>query len=385
MPVTLPSDFFKQYRPWQWIKYMILSEYLVPWSMKLGSTASPIFVVDLFAGAGAIEDCHTGKEFLGSPMIAARRARIYRQQRPNKQMHVICVEKDKQVAAQLGQRLKPFGSLATVHRGGFAEHIDAILDAIGNQPILLLIDPIGLTAIPADVCARLLGRAGKTDVFIILDFQYVHRTGGQLMADGSANPAVIGSAANAANIDAFFGGQEWRKVAVDLSLIKGEREDRYLDIYLGEVLATRYRYRCAYPVRRRHDSPARYWLVHASDHKDGFWLMNNEIVKVDERLAVMSNEKPSSLAGFELLMVDAVKADLRAKLLADVVKRLDQASSKRLKFGAIRAGLLGEYFGRVRAGVYADVLKDLVRKGRVSRENAHWRATIRDEEWITLL
>jgi hypothetical protein len=48
VPVTLPSDFFKQYRPWQWIKYMILSEYLVPWSMKLGSTSSPIFVVDLW-------------------------------------------------------------------------------------------------------------------------------------------------------------------------------------------------------------------------------------------------------------------------------------------------------------------------------------------------
>jgi three-Cys-motif partner protein len=384
MPATLPSDFFKQYRPWQWIKHMILSEYLVPWSMKVGSTSSSIFVVDLFAGAGVYEDSTTGKEFPGSPLIAARRARSYLVNRPSKKMHVICVEKDKQLAEKLGQRLKPFGSLATLHRGGFAEHLDAVSEAIGNSPALLLIDPIGLTAIPAKECAKLLQRVGKTDVFVILDFQYIHRTGGQLLSGGAADPGVSGSAANAANIGAFFGGDGWRQVAVDPSLDKEVREDKYIGMYFAGVLGSRYRYQCAYPVKRRHDAPARYWLVHASDHPDGFWLMNDEIVKVDERLVVLSNQKSSSLHDFEQLMVDAARADLRAKLKAAILELLEQTTVKRMRFSALRSELLDPYFGKVRSGVYAAVLKELVNEGRVTRENPRANAAIADQEWIGL-
>jgi three-Cys-motif partner protein len=384
MPATLPSDFFKQYRPWQWIKHMILSEYLVPWSMKVGSTSSAIFVVDLFAGAGVYEDSTTGKEFPGSPVIAARRARSYLVSRPSKKMHVICVEKDKQLAEKLGQRLKPFGSLTTLHRGGFAEHLDAVSEAIGNSPVLLLVDPIGLTAIPAKECAKLLQRTGKTDVFVILDFQYIHRTGGQLLGGGAADPAVSGSAANAANIDAFFGGNDWRQVAVDPGLDKESREDKYLEIYFASVLGSRYRYRCAYPVRRRHDAPARYWLVHASDHPDGFWLMNDEVVKVDERLVVLSNQKSSSLDDFEQLMVEAAKGDLRVKLKVAILELLETTPVKRMRFGALRSGLLDAYFGKVRSGVYAAVIKELAKAGRVTRENPHANSALADQEWIGL-
>ena len=299
-------------------------------------------------------------------------------------MHVICVEKDKQLAEKLGQRLKPFGSLTTLHRGGFAEHLDSVSAAIGNSPVLLLVDPIGLTAIPAKECAKLLQRTGKTDVFVILDFQYVHRTGGQLLGGGAADPAVSGSAANAANIGAFFGDDGWRQVAVDPSLDKESREDKYLEIYFASVLGSRYRYRCAYPVRRRHDAPARYWLVHASDHPDGFWLMNDEIVKVDERLVVLSNQKSSSLEDFELLMVEAAKGDLRVKLKGAVLELLGTAQGERMRFGALRSELLNTYFGKVRFGVYAAVVKELARAGRVTRENPQANSALVDQEWIAL-
>lgn len=364
---------------------MILSEYLVPWSMKVGSTADAIFVVDLFAGAGSYEDSKTGKEFPGSPVIAAHRAVAYAKQRPKKSMRVICVEKNKEVVDRLNQRLKPFEEQTTVHTGGFAEHLEAITKEIGNSPVLLLIDPIGLTAIPAEVCAKLLQRTGKTDVFVILDFQYIHRTGGQLLADGAPDPAVSGSAANATNIDNFFGSTDWRSVAVDPNYLdKGAREDRYLDMYFADVLGKRYRYQSAYAVRRRKGAPARYWLVHASDHPDGFWLMNDEIVKVDERLTVLSNQDSSTLDSFEQLMVEAAKADHRANVKSETVAFLTKAPSHRVRFSDLRAQLLPGYFGQVRMGVYSAVMKELAKEGVVTRQNPKATATMGDHEWISL-
>jgi len=51
--------FFKSSRKWQWIKHLMLADYLTPWSNKVGFTAETIFVVDAFAGAG-VGGAHCG-------------------------------------------------------------------------------------------------------------------------------------------------------------------------------------------------------------------------------------------------------------------------------------------------------------------------------------
>src|SRR5260221_10688364 len=92
---------FDEYREWQWAKHTAFGDYIVPWSMKVGSTSKRIFVADLFAGAGVYTDEVTDNKTNGSPVIFARRAVKYGEDRPGRSMHVICTERNR----------KNFGSL----------------------------------------------------------------------------------------------------------------------------------------------------------------------------------------------------------------------------------------------------------------------------------
>jgi three-Cys-motif partner protein len=81
---TLARQFFTTNREWQWIKHLILGDYLKPWAAKVGFRSDEIFVVDAFAGRGSYRDPDTGETSDGSPVIAARRALAYRDERPGK-------------------------------------------------------------------------------------------------------------------------------------------------------------------------------------------------------------------------------------------------------------------------------------------------------------
>ncbi len=66
----------------------------------------------------------------------------------------------------------------TVLEGDYESHVSEILEAVGERPLLLLLDPIGLKAIAGDRILPLLRRQGKTDVFLTLHFGIVHRAAG---------------------------------------------------------------------------------------------------------------------------------------------------------------------------------------------------------------
>src|ERR1700694_5848199 len=296
MPTIHPEDFFAAIREWQWIKHRILSDYLTPWSMGVGSTASEIFVVDAFAGAGTYRT-PSGETREGSPVIAARQARKYQGARPAGRMRVICVERNRRLCSRLRDHMAPFGSLVTIYEGDFHDHIAEILDAIGRAPAVILLDPIGLKAITASRCRQLLQRAGKTDLFVIVHFGIVRRAAGQLLPDGSANPRIKPSDATTRNVDEFFGTSEWRRIALDPSVDGVEKEIGYLRLYFESVLGDRYRFKSAYDVRAELDGPVKYWLVHACAHEGAFWLMNDAVVKVDQMLIRRKYDRPGQLPG----------------------------------------------------------------------------------------
>ena len=88
----------------------------------------------------------------------------------------------------LAERMSGCSDVATVHKGGFGELAGQIAAEIGDAPALILLDPIGLKAIGASACKTLLHRAGKTDVFVIVDFTIAYRAAGQLFDDGEPDP-----------------------------------------------------------------------------------------------------------------------------------------------------------------------------------------------------
>jgi len=144
----------------------------------------------------------------------------------------------------LAERMSGCSDVATVHKGGFGELAGQIAAEIGDAPALILLDPIGLKAIGASACKTLLHRAGKTDVFVIVDFTIAYRAAGQLFDDGEPDPKDAGAAALAANVDDFFGGsREW------LPIIRSRRSERVerglIDLYFEKVLGGRFKYKAS--------------------------------------------------------------------------------------------------------------------------------------------
>jgi three-Cys-motif partner protein len=374
---------FDQYREWQWCKHTALTDYIVPWSSIVGSTAKEIYVADMFAGAGTYREQFTRKKVDGSPVIFAARARKYMADHPAKRMHVICVERNGKNFAALKHRLAEFDDCTTVLKGDFVRHRDAVLTKMGTHPSLLLLDPIGLKTIPAEVCAPLLHRIGKTDVFIVLHFKIVHRTGGKLLPTGHANPAYPDAVKAAETLDAVFGSPRWRFVAVDPTLDAAQRERKYKDLYFEDVLGGRFDYRCAFEVRRRYKSAVQYWLVHASNHEKAFELMYNEIVKLNELLLFRDLNPDGSIPGLAEWELDQHRARELAALEHAVFGVVASAAGQVIEFGALRTLLLDDFFGRVKWGAYSKAVKNLVKADRLLREERK-AAAMREDERLRL-
>jgi hypothetical protein len=261
--------------------------------------------------------------------------------------------------------------------GTNAANVEAISQRLGNAPALVLLDPFGIKGNDAATSQRLLHRGGKTDVFVIAGFAFVHRTGGQLTPEGNPRPDIAGATANVATVDAFFGTPSWRLIARG-GASTPQRERGYLQLYFDAVLGERFKYKLPYPVRRTFDAPPRYWIVHASDIIDAAMLMNNEMVKVDRELYIRTFETPGTIPGFagaeyEIRMAAALK-----NLEADSLSAINAAS--RITFGALRASLLDDYFGRVKDGAYANAVKALARTGRIRRQKPKWNAKLEASE-----
>jgi three-Cys-motif partner protein len=371
-------------REWTWIKHTILGRYMRPWSMKVGKTARTIWVVDCFAGAGSYEPSVAGETRNGSPVIAALEAQRYARERPGRQMRVICVERNSANFRDLEARVSGFGDLVTPFKGSFARHLPRIRELIGSDPALVLLDPIGLKALRADHCDPLLGRSGKTDAFVIVDFAIVHRTRGQLLATGEPRPDIPGAEANAANIDAFFSGStRWRTVPTWHS--PEERERAYLRIYFEDVLSASFSYMGACPVRKVVGATPEYWMVHAATHLDAHLLMNDEIAKIDEAL-YMRTYAQDTIPELVRQMYEDKRSARLADLKQDVLVFLRRQGPRGATVQTIVEHMLSSYFGLAKtgkwAGDYGRLFRDLIAEGEIKRSKEPPRAAFEPNERI---
>jgi three-Cys-motif partner protein len=314
-------------------------------------------------------------------VIAALEARRYASNRPGRDMSVVCVERNRRNYEDLVTRLSGFDDVATTFRGNFGRHIREITRMIGNDPALILLDPIGLKAIIAEACRGLLERKGKTDIFVIVDFGMVHRTRGQLLSDESPNPDIPSAASTAANIDAFFGGTDrWRHV--DESQSVEERERAYLQIYYEEVLDRRFEYRGACPVRGGYDATPEYWMINAASHVDAYHLMNDEIVKIDRELYLRT------YAGSFPELVEAQyteKVNQRLATLEELMlSRVRAAGKDGVTFERVVLDVMDTMFGQAKigkwSGDYARVVRRLIDDGSVRRQKDRRAAKFDREE-----
>lgn len=382
------KQFFRTVRPWQWIKHTVFTQYLKVWAAKVGSQAKTIWVIDAFAGAGEYRDAGTGETAPGSPVRAALVAKEYnehpKKKAEGKTLRLICIERDPEHYAALCERLKGF-DFVTVLRGEFGEQADEIARMIGDDPALVLLDPIGVKSIHADVCRKLLQRRGKTDAFVNVQFAVVHRAGGMLLPDGEPDPANVVAKGNVENIDEFFGTTDWRKIALS-GQPKNEREAAYLRLYFDTVVGHRYRSKHAYPVRRTYEGPPRYFLATIADHPDAEWLINDLLTGVESRLYVESRKRqdPNILEGFAEDEDKARVEALHREVGQEVLTLLRAAPARSLHYGPLCTALRTEYFGKLKQGEYSKIVKKLYGDDQLKREKKGRHPALTEDESISL-
>jgi three-Cys-motif partner protein len=378
---------FEEYREWQWIKHLILREYAYAWSVIVGKHAREIFVVDTCAGAGSYTHPDTGATISeGSPVIFARRAKAYTEERgPGKSMRLICCEKNQKNYAALIQNLRPFEPHFTSLPGGFHRHVPRIAEMLGNAPAMVLLDPIGVGTIPADSWRPLLERTAKTDLFVVLHFAGVHRVAGWLLPDGTPNPEIAPARRGVRTIDRVFNGPTWRTIALDPDLAgeqhRTERERRYVRLFFDEVIGKRHRWKGHIEVRAKYTSPIKYWLVHASDDEKPYALMNDEVVKVNELLLKRDVSDEGQLDGFVDAALDAHRDGTWREAEEAIRACVASAPGAAMPFGAIRKQLANRFFGRVKWTGYGMAIRTLCEAGKLEREE-RLRAKFADNEII---
>jgi three-Cys-motif partner protein len=358
---------FEKYRNWQWIKHLILKDYAFKWSVILGPSNSEIVVVDTCAGAGSYTDPDTEETVGdGSPVIFGRRAKAYTEQNgPGRSMRVICCEKNGNNYKSLVEAVKPFEPHVKTMRGAFWRHVPSIAQEIGDSPALILIDPIGVADIPADTWRPFLERKGKTDLFFVLHFAGVHRVGGWLLPNGEPKPDLT--------IDRVFNTREWRPIAADGSLSREEKERRWVKLFFENVIHHRHEWKCYCEVKARATSPVKYWLVHASNDRKPYTLMNDEITKVNEELLRREYPTDGLLEGFVEADLGAHRDQIEREIEAAVFEYLAEVGGGTLPYGAIEDKLLKRFFGRATVGangpnVHWRVVKRLIKDDRLLRE-----------------
>lgn len=365
---------FDEYRDWQWIKHLILRDYAYLWSVILGRDYREIVVVDTCAGAGSYVDPDTGQAISeGSPVIFARRAKAYTQEHgPGRSMRAICCEKNRNNYASLVEAVRPFEPHVKTLPGGFWRHIPTIAEELGSVPALILLDPIGVATIPADAWRPLLERKGKTDLFVVLHFAGVHRIGGWLLPDGTPNPRIAPARRGVEKLDRVFHGEGWRDVALDPSLAGEEhreaRERQYVQLFFDQVIGDRHEWKCCCEVRAKYTSPVKYWLVHASNDRKPYTLMNDEIVKVNEILLMREHSAEGQIEGFLEADLDAHRLHVERQITEATFDYLHTEPGGSLPYGAIEDRLLRRFFGRARSNVHWRIVKRLCKDGELLRE-----------------
>lgn len=153
------------------VKHALLDKYVSPWMAIFFRTQQQynfgqvVVYIDAFAGPGIYytdslmcDTCH------GSPLIVANKANEYICQNPNRAVHILCGDTEKQCVDMLQRKLdeaNTTGQSWQVYHGDFQKTILKIMayirqSKLGEYPLFFFIDPFGYSGYPISILKQLL-------------------------------------------------------------------------------------------------------------------------------------------------------------------------------------------------------------------------------------
>jgi three-Cys-motif partner protein len=284
------------------VKHELLQQYLGGWLRILGQRNKKLFIMDGFAGRGEYAGGSPG-----SPIIILRKAKELISEHNVSQ--VICgfVEKDSENFANLRSvidRIKPSDPSIAVLAPRNAEFEEVAGDAItwlqrSQIPSFWFIDPFGFTGMPFETIRSIMS-LDRSEVFITLMTRDMNRFLTRINLEQV--------------YDQLLASGEWREaIGSGTQSMSSERQLR--DLYVHELRAIG----CmvtAFRVSMDERRQTLYYMVHATKHPKGRWLMKDVMhgEGVNRLFEYLGPEDQIMRAQLPLIPVDNVPG-LMAQLL----------------------------------------------------------------------
>ncbi len=243
-----------------------------------------VLYVDGFAGPGK----YTGGED-GSPVIAIKAA-LQHSTEFQMPIRYIFIELDGARFQSLQETLKPYQSQATLSykvkidppiQGDCNAKLSEILEAHEKQgiifgPALVFLDQFGYSAVPMKLITKIM-KYPHCEVFSYLEYKHLNR--------------FISDTTKHANIDASFGGPEWR----DAIQLPPDQRDRFLLEKYKSALASRGGAKYVHHFSM-YDSKNQllYWLFFCTGNIRGLEEMKDAMWRVDKTGAFRFSDRDDS-------------------------------------------------------------------------------------------
>lgn len=368
-------------------KHAVIKGQISAFAYKLGSAwGGTVSLIDGYAGPGGYDDGAPG-----SPMIALDVAEDLTKGHPSIQLKAQFIEKNGQYCARLTSLLQSRGrSDWPVYKNDCSAALPTALDAVGDEPLLVFLDPFGL-GIPFDqlvnqVLRRDTGFGSRKPTEVIANFPIaaLTRRSGFVEADfddastqlppenlfgqGPPSPRTPQTVArlkrqqqaHLKNLNAFLGGEWWRGIRNR----GGDWVWAVLLHWLAEIEAAAPGwFGVPVEVPDRWDGPAAYFLVLLTTQPVGAWAFNEAVSLAYEAMhrdTFSASTGQASLFDAEVLYVDPRQAWIED--LTDAIRPQLQAGMTGTCAENLEA-LYGLLIGKAREKHLRPALKQLHSEG----------------------
>lgn len=349
------------------LKVEAYGKYLKPFAYKLLSWNQQLYVVDGFAGAGRYSPDDSGREALGSPMVAAQIAHQYNvdHHREERQIRLINVEKKPEFYTRLCKNLAGFGDLCLNLPGRFDAQLDRIIEKIGGNPALFFLDSFGMQAADVGVIDHILERREGfiTEFLIHFSDKALTRLAGNLHAKTRREVDRRAAQSKLRRVDEIIGTSWWRGCFTNSKLNTAEQRcDAAAELYMSQLEQRGIQFVNELRMRDAYDDPPRYRLIFATRNPHGTYLMNDIAAKHEAKL--FSERFDGS---FELAWKRNERASQRAALRDEIYAwGLQRGRARPLDVYLHFSPL---HFARWETHDYDECLRELVDMGGIDRKS----------------
>ena len=290
------DDFFDVKKNWSKIKDSLLDGYLPEYFSKVLWTNKAIVYVDCFSGMGKFK---SGED--GSPRMALKRGleSITKSRSQNKNIEFYFIEKKH--ATELERNISDLKNNVTVLNGKYEEKIGSILNSVTEKNVFLYIDPYGVKTLDFSFFKK-LAQIKSVEFLLNLNsfgflragFSALNISEFEFLFDDeeliSIEPIYSFEKDEdlALRLDAVAGGNYWRDIVLrckNKEITTKDAEKEFTQKYI-DLLKQNFKYVLNMPIKLKPTSQPKYRMIHVSNHRDGCYLMAENISRQKDKLFI---------------------------------------------------------------------------------------------------